>query len=315
MPELNPSVLCPACKCEQVENLELISISDLTAAYKKDTGMNVQPEFANGPGEIRLCKCGQCKLEFFYPLISGSQRFYAELASKQLYYSTERWEFSRAKELLNDPGKSILDVGCGDGYFLSTLPHAQKMGLEFNSVAASKARSKNLLVKEVDLKGLTGAKFDVITVFHVLEHIAEPLRFCQEALALLNSKGLFVISVPNNDAFIGQDMFHAGNAPPHHVLRWNAGSLTYLCKLLPIELINLEREPLGSQHYFLYRRVKILNYLRSRGMRLPLMKRSLKTFVTYKFANLLTKLSLLVNSKPASQWREGFSILAVYQKN
>jgi SAM-dependent methyltransferase len=73
---------------------------------------------------------------------------------------------------LNNGTGSLLDIGAGTGDFLNI---AEQKGWKINGVEPNKnardlAASKNVILKET-LKEFTGNKFDVITLWHVLEHL------------------------------------------------------------------------------------------------------------------------------------------------
>ena len=78
-------------------------------------------------------------------------------------------------------GRTILDVGCGDGVFLGTLSAEwTKRGLEPSASGARLARQRNL---EVDCATLdttnTRQEADVISALDVIEHVIDPHRFVE----------------------------------------------------------------------------------------------------------------------------------------
>lgn len=127
-----------------------------------------------------------------------------------------RWARSRAirrKHLLiarYQPAGNVLDLGCGTGEFLAHLSQQGYAvhGVEVSERARLAARSKGLPV-EADLARLPEELgFDVITLWHVLEHLADP----RATLATLFNKcrpgGLLVIAVPDNASW---DAAHYGS--------------------------------------------------------------------------------------------------------
>jgi SAM-dependent methyltransferase len=100
----------------------------------------------------------------------------------------------------------ILDIGCGNGRYLSTLKKLgwQTYGIEQNPKATKYARD------ELHLNVITGDLlnfeyqdkfFDVITMWHSLEHLHEPVLTLKEVKRILKDDGLLVIAVPNIDSF------------------------------------------------------------------------------------------------------------------
>ncbi len=98
------------------------------------------------------------------------------------------------------PGRA-LDVGCGDGDFLAHLRRRgwQVVGLELSAAAAGRARERGVEVREEELEaaGFAPGSFDLVTLWHVLEHLPDPRRALEEARRVLRPGGLLVLEVPN----------------------------------------------------------------------------------------------------------------------
>jgi 2-polyprenyl-3-methyl-5-hydroxy-6-metoxy-1,4-benzoquinol methylase len=99
-------------------------------------------------------------------------------------------------------GKRLLDVGCGPGFFISTARDFgwDPTGVEISSVAAGfGARSYGLEILQGDLLDLDlpSRSFDVITMWHLLEHLPEPMATLRLARQLLREGGWLVVEVPN----------------------------------------------------------------------------------------------------------------------
>jgi SAM-dependent methyltransferase len=117
---------------------------------------------------------------------------------------------------LRESGGPVLDVGCGGGLFLGVLQErgARVLGLD-NSVEAAKAawEQNRVTVLLGDLLQAPVAKGScgVVTMFHVLEHLPEPVGFLWAARRLLRPGGRLVVQVPNLDCW------------QYHILgrRWN----------------------------------------------------------------------------------------------
>ncbi len=100
----------------------------------------------------------------------------------------------------------ILDIGCGNGRYLLTLKKQgwQTYGIEQNPKSSKYAR--DVLLLEVNTGDLLDCKyqaefFDVITMWHSLEHLYEPILTLKEAKRILKDDGLLIIAVPNVDSF------------------------------------------------------------------------------------------------------------------
>lgn len=96
-------------------------------------------------------------------------------------------------------GKSVLDFGCGSGGFLRFIkPVAMNVsGIELERDARERLNEEGLQVYET-LEECSG-EFDVITSFHVLEHLAEPKEYLIKMKSHLKDNGSIIIETPNAD--------------------------------------------------------------------------------------------------------------------
>ena len=93
---------------------------------------------------------------------------------------------------------SVLDIGAGTGEFLSKMQsigwHVE--GVEPNQVARNLGNSKGLRLKE-ELSDLNGSKFQVISLWHVLEHLPDLEEKIDQLYNLLEKDGILIVAVPN----------------------------------------------------------------------------------------------------------------------
>lgn len=313
-PPASSTGACPLCSSRDGVCLDRISVADLSAEYRRQFGVDPRGEFPGGVQEVRLFQCGRCGLQFFDPLVAGSADFYAALSRSPAYYSTTRWEFTKAREFIG-PTARVVDVGCGDGHFLSLLPQPTKLGVELNPEAVAKARQRGLDVRQAGLETLSDACADVLTLFQVLEHLPAPRQMLAEAVRVLAPGGVLLVAVPDNDGFVGRAFFEPLNLPPHHPLRWTRAALGRLPSLFPLTLTALEVEPLAREHVFVYRRTLLTDRVaRWRGGRLPLLQRSPGLVLLRRVCNLLARASMHWSAAPPPDGAAGHSVLAVYRR-
>src|SRR5437762_10129756 len=306
-----PEITCALCAGDRFRLIDVFPVADLCTEYQRQLHVDVRKEFDPRIGFLDLNECVRCGLQFFSPLAVGSAEFYASLSASKTYYSNSRWEFSQAFKWIGERTE-VLDVGCGDGYFLSLIPHQNKIGLEYNPAAIAKARQCGLDVRSTALADVPAESRDVVTFFQVLEHVVNPLETLREAVRVLRASGFLLIAVPNNDAFMGHAIQQPLNSPPHHPLRWTRSALRYLPQLLPVTITELVDEPLAQEHLFIYRRTRMTDALaRCLGKGLPLMKLNAATVFVRKVANALTLISLKLHSRLPDPPVNGHSILAV----
>lgn len=106
-------------------------------------------------------------------------------------------------EVSDDKNCSILDIGSGYGFFPNALyDHGYKniSGVEISSERrhlAMKHGCVNILDVDVNKPDKEIGRFDIVTLFHVLEHMADPILFLQNVRKLVNKKGFLICEVPN----------------------------------------------------------------------------------------------------------------------
>lgn len=196
-----------------------------------------------------LRRCLSCGFGVFDPVITGTDEFYQELSGRGQggYYSRDTWEHRQALSDLT-ASRSVLEIGCGAGFFLERLQHQGKQvrGLELNAAAATLARSRGLAVEQASLEefAVSGAeRFEAVCLFQVLEHVAAPVQFLGHALTCLRPGGLLLVSVPNMAGILGRLAPLVANVPPHHVSRWTPEALRRLARLLQLETVAVKYEP------------------------------------------------------------------------
>ncbi len=162
--------------------------------------------------------CGGCGLRYTRPLptphelsalygegyyVQNTPRLFSGDFVRHLFQQSVLWQHTRAL-LGRTPGR-ILDVGCGNGDFLAGLKRRgwQVQGTEFSTTAATIARNKGVTVHEGDLASahFPADSFDVVTLWHVLEHVPLPQVDMAEIRRILHDDGLLVVEVPNSASF------------------------------------------------------------------------------------------------------------------
>ncbi|HMK12338.1 MAG TPA: class I SAM-dependent methyltransferase [Acidimicrobiales bacterium] len=195
---------------------------------------------------LSLYECMACGLEWFSPLRLGEGHFYAELERDGAYYEGTRWEFGFMATRLK-PSDTVLDLGCGDGAFLrrirTTVSHA--VGFDFNPDALDRLASEGFETLSGDLATVARdneGRFDVVTAFHVLEHLDDVRTFVTTAAPMLKSGGTFIASMPNRDRLRLDDV-EPLDFPPHHASRWSTTQLGRLADETDLTLLETRHEP------------------------------------------------------------------------
>lgn len=100
---------------------------------------------------------------------------------------------------------NLLDVGCGTGYFLATCKNDgwKTTGIEPSAQARKVAHDQHGLdvFDEPQLNQLPEHSFDVISLWHVLEHVPHLQQRVEELRRLLKPGGVLIIAVPNRTSY------------------------------------------------------------------------------------------------------------------
>jgi len=228
---------CPICNSE-----------DINKKYKNIDGYKTNRKFD-------IDKCENCGVCFTNPFLSASEysNYHKthqvafngsgdeETIDEYIKNKEEQWlklgyKYRIERIISIKPGvKRLLDIGCGAGLYLDYLKNKgySVEGIELSPWGYNIAKNKlglkvhNDLIENLEPPKV---KFDVITLYDVIEHTTNPNTFLQEIKKWLKKDGLMIINVPNIDSKISK---HAGKywnklSPPDHTLHFNEKSISYL---------------------------------------------------------------------------------------
>lgn len=127
----------------------------------------------------------------------------------RVYHRVRKYMLSRKAKLIKRTSGlskgSLLDIGTGTGYFSNEMKERGWRVKAIEKNARARAFAKEHFELEVDaedaLAGYADDSFDVITLWHVMEHL-EPLNKTWEKLArLLKERGVLIVAVPNPNSY------------------------------------------------------------------------------------------------------------------
>ena len=149
----------------------------------------------------------------------------------RLYQLVKKWSLQRKTKLIFDQNKgigSLLDIGAGTGDFLKAAKEKgwQVHGTEPNENAAKLALEKKIELKS-SLNDFEGKQFDVVTLWHVLEHIPNLEETILKLAALVKPRGILIIAVPNFKSFDAEHYgkFWAAFDVPRHLWHFSKESI------------------------------------------------------------------------------------------
>lgn len=146
-----------------------------------------------------LVRCGKCGLIYTNPRPTSEKR---HLYYPGSLYTADPSIGEKRRILLEHirEGK-ILDVGCGRGFFLSSIKHNFEVaGVEIDNESSDYAYKRygiEILARQITELNPEEESFDVITFWHTLEHLPDPKGALEKAFALLKEGGLLFVAVPN----------------------------------------------------------------------------------------------------------------------
>lgn len=144
----------------------------------------------------------------------------------KVYHYVRRYMLGRKVRLVvkesHRPTGAILDIGTGTGYFANAM---KKKGWEVDAVEKNKeARIYGMHKFGIEIKGeksldrFRAEKYDVITLWHVMEHLENLNETWDKIHRLLTEKGILIVAVPNRksyDAAKYQEFWAAYDVPRH----------------------------------------------------------------------------------------------------
>jgi 2-polyprenyl-3-methyl-5-hydroxy-6-metoxy-1,4-benzoquinol methylase len=195
-------MLCPICESPEQE----LFMNSLDYSVSKES--------------FSIVRCKSCGFHFTNPIPDESkigsyyksESYVSHSSSKRglinrIYHWVRWYSLKRKVALINSLSKekSVLDIGAGTGHFLKEAKSAgwNVTGLEPDVDARSLAKSVNNidLLEQRALYDLSSASYDIITMWHVLEHVYHLRKDVGRITDLVKPGGALVIAVPNMNSY------------------------------------------------------------------------------------------------------------------
>lgn len=212
--------------------------------------------------DFHICECLNCGLLYTMPRPNKdkigdyykSEEYYSHQENKKGFipkvYERVKKTNLKHKYQLASKGLNVgtlLDIGCGVGDFLHTAEtHGWDcLGVEPSEVAKAIAqkRMKGKIISGEELETLSDGSFDLITMWHVLEHVDDLKWQIAQLQRLVKPSGRVVIALPNYKSYDGQyyKELWAAYDVPRHLNHFNRNTLTKMFKTSGLELIKMDK--------------------------------------------------------------------------
>ena len=183
--------------------------------------------------DLQLCQCPSCGLvQFDCEPVS----YYRDVIRAGGFSSTmqelRRSQYRHFIELCQLEGKKIIEIGCGQGEFLTVLREfpVQVFGIEHRKDLVIKAQNAGLNVwndfTETAEQMIKGAPFDAFLSFNFLEHQPDPNTMLRCIYNNLSVGGVGLVTVPSLDYIVSNDSFY--ELLHDHIANYSEDTLRFL---------------------------------------------------------------------------------------
>ena len=243
----------------QLEQTKLTAVSNCPVCDKTEFSNHLDiKDYFLSQESFNIAKCDNCGFLFTNPRPdeNGIQKYYE--SDEYLSHSKDKkgilstvYNFVRNYSIRKKynlivklkPSGSILDIGCGTG---EVLKHFSDNGWDVQGIEpADNARdyAKNTLNLPVDNEGLLNQiksnSFDVVTLWHVLEHVPKLQERMQQINRILKDDGVLIIALPNYNSWDAKHFstFWAAWDVPRHLYHFSQKTFSLLAKKHQLKLV------------------------------------------------------------------------------
>ena len=154
--------------------------------------------------------------------------------------------------LYKKKGGKFLDIGCGIGSNLKLLNSYgwETHGIEIDENAVKHARKNGLNVTKNTIENVDFGinKFDCIRLWHVLEHLTNPISALNKIKLQLSPNGEILIAVPNTNSFakkLFRNYWYSLDTP-RHVINYSSKTIQYLCQKNQLKISKIQYSSAAS---------------------------------------------------------------------
>lgn len=216
--------------------------------------------------DLKILECTHCGLVTLSSLSHIQAGFYensgmhgVEPTPMATWLKDTEWDDQRRFEMLKSmlSNKKLLDFGCGAGGFLNKAQQLADSvaGIELELRVQEYWRNQITIHPDVES---AGGGYDLVTAFHVVEHLPDPVAVLKALAGKLSKNGRMVVEVPSSeDALLtlyDSDAFQRFTYWSQHLFLFNAETLRRLVKQAGLRIVTIQqyqRYPLSNHLYWL----------------------------------------------------------------
>jgi 2-polyprenyl-3-methyl-5-hydroxy-6-metoxy-1,4-benzoquinol methylase len=251
-----PPAIAPRSVPQEDATFEYVVGCPLCGSERHEAALSAtDPSNPASPSEFHIVRCAECGLHFINPRPTPESmgRFYATNYRPHLgqAHRDRRLRGWYPKDWLRKPAlvgrrPRLLDFGCGAGHFLAAMDRVgwEAIGLDMSEAAVRAVRETiglAALPGSLPHDDLEPATFNLITMWHSLEHVHDPAAVTREARRLLAPAGQLIVAVPNFAGF-PQRWFGAnwyGLDLPRHLTHFTPATLRQMLEASGFEVLDM----------------------------------------------------------------------------
>lgn len=171
------------------------------------TDFNIRKGAVRDAPDLKVLECTCCGLVALSSLDHIQSGFYedsgmhgAEPIPIETWLKNTEWDDQRRFDMLKSmlPNKKLLDFGCGAAGFLNKAKHIADTAVGVELEQRVREHWDGVIPIHTNIKSAEG-RYDLITAFHVIEHLHNPKKMLSELAELLDDNGCMVVEVPSSD--------------------------------------------------------------------------------------------------------------------
>lgn len=238
---------------ETIKNCPICGSKKLEKSFQTKDFFLTQEEF-------NICRCKKCDFSFTNPRPTAdhlspyynSDKYISHSNSKKgllgfLYQRVRKYTLGKKYRLISglSQGSRILDIGCATGQLLHEFKARgwSCVGIEPDPIVRGMAE-KDYNLKVLDEEGLAEleeASFDVISMFHVLEHVSDLDQRMKDLKRLIKANGNLFIALPNFESWDSKHYkeYWAGLDVPRHLYHFKKDNVKRLFEKYNFKIVKI----------------------------------------------------------------------------